>query len=467
MTSASSSPIKLPIVTKGDHQAAKPAVDPATLVHRDLLAGEFWRKIPAYRDIDEATFLDHRWQSKQSITKPDKLLAVVQDLVTPGFIADAQAGFSHAPMSIRVSPYLLSLIDWSRPFEDPLRRQFIPLGSTLRPDHPKLDLDSLHEQADAPVPGLTHRYPDKALFLALDTCPVYCRFCTRSYAVGVDTEQVEKVSLKPTVDRWDQAFAYIASRPELEDIVISGGDSYNLRAEHITAIGERLLAMPNVRRMRFATKGPAVMPQKILTDDAWFAALAGVVDHGRRLHKEVVLHTHFNHPTELTQITQRAMDRLFAAGVTVRNQSVLQRGVNDDTETMRLLIKRMSYLNVHAYYVYVHDLVKGVEDLRTTVGTAVELEKQVRGLTAGFNTPTFVVDAPGGGGKRDVHSFEHYNPNTGISVYRSPNVNPDAFYFYFDPIDLLPAEGQARWADVGQHDVMMQEALAAARQRQR
>src|SRR5690606_6388984 len=123
-------------------------------------------------------------------------------------------GFGRAPMSLRVSPYLLSLVDWSDPVADPLRRQFIPMGTQLLHDHPKLDLDSLHEQADAPVPGLTHRYPDKALFLALDTCPVYCRFCTRSYAVGIDTEQVEKVQLKPTQERWERAFAYVASRPE-------------------------------------------------------------------------------------------------------------------------------------------------------------------------------------------------------------------------------------------------------------
>lgn len=460
---------KLPLVTKGNHPdpTHKPPVGPEGLAHRDLLGGDFWRKIPAYRDIDEATFLDHKWQSKHTIIKPEKLLDVVEGLVSPGFIADARAGFESAPMALRVSPYMLSLIDWSRPYEDPLRRQFIPLGSALLPDHPKLDLDSLHEQADAPVPGLTHRYPDKALFLALDTCPVYCRFCTRSYAVGTDTEQVEKVSLKPTQDRWEQVFAYIASRPELEDIVISGGDAYNLRAEHITAIGNRLLDMPNVRRMRFATKGPAVMPQKILTDEAWFSALVGVVERGRKLHKEVVLHTHFGHPTELTQITQRAMDRLCEAGVFVRNQTVLQRGVNDTPDTMRLLIRRMGYLNVHAYYVYVHDMVSGVEDLRTTVGTAIELEKQVRGSTAGFNSPVFVVDAPGGGGKRDVHSFEHYNPETGISVYRSPNVNAAAYYCYFDPIDQLPEAGKARWADPAQHDVMLEEAIAAARARGR
>src|SRR3954469_8412683 len=317
--------------------AQKPPVDPASLAHRDLLGGEFWRAIPAYADVGPAEFLDHKWQAKHSITNIPKLLAALSGLVSEAFVADAQRGFERAPMSVRVSPYLLSLIDWTNPHEDPLRTQFIPLGSRLLPDHPRLDLDSLHERADMPVPGLTHRYVDKALFLALDTCPVYCRFCTRSYAVGIDTEEVSKFQLKVSPERWQQAFAYIASRPELEDIVVSGGDAYQLRPEQITLIGETLLAMPNVLRLRYATKGPAVMPQKILTDDAWTDALTRVVEHGRKLHKEVVLHTHFNHPREITEITRAAMDKLFERGITVRNQTVLQRGVNDDVATMRLL----------------------------------------------------------------------------------------------------------------------------------
>src|SRR5688572_3887524 len=246
--------------------ALKPPVEPAALAHRDLLTGEFWRRIPAYAQVSEAEFLDHKWQAKNSITNIPKLLATLKGLVSDAFIADARRGFERAPMSVRVSPYLLSLIDWSEPYRDPLRTQFIPLASRLLPDHPKLGLDSLHEQADAPVPGLTHRYPDKALFLPLDTCPVYCRFCTRSYAVGIDTDEVEKVQLKANEERWRLAFQYIASRPELEDIVVSGGDAYNLRASQLTEIGDALLAMPNIRRLRFATKGPAVMPQKILTD---------------------------------------------------------------------------------------------------------------------------------------------------------------------------------------------------------
>ncbi|NVB40182.1 KamA family radical SAM protein [Pseudenhygromyxa sp. WMMC2535] len=461
----------LPTVPAGKTRAAepvrrvKPPVDPATLNHRALLGGDFWRRIPAYRDVDEATFLDYRWQMKHSVTKVDKLLATLQDLASADFIADMRDGFRRAPMAVRVSPYMLSLIDWDEPYADPIRRQFIPTGSELLPDHPELDLDSLHEQEDAPVPGLTHRYPDKALFLALDTCPVYCRFCTRSYAVGLDTDEYEKVSLKPTNDRWEAAFEYIASRPELEDIVISGGDAYNLRSDHLKTIGERLLSLPNIRRFRFASKGPAVMPQKILTDDAWVDALTKLVERGRAVHKEVCLHTHFNHPNEITEISQRAMNKLFERGVTVRNQSVLQRGVNDSAAAMGLLVKRLSYVNVHPYYVYVHDLVKGVENLRTTVQTATEIEKQVRGLTAGFNTPVFVVDAPGGGGKRDAHSYDWYDRTTGVSVYRSPNVDADAYYCYFDPIDLLPEAGRARWADPAQHQAIIDEAVGNARTR--
>ena len=445
----------------------KAPVDPSALAYKDLLRGPFWQQIPAYANVTEEQFLDHNWQAKNSITSPAKLLAAVQELVPAAFIADAELGFKHSPMSVRVSPYLLSLIDWSKPYEDPLRIQFIPMGSRLYADHPKLDLDSLHEQADAPVPGLTHRYPDKALFLALDTCPVYCRFCTRSYAVGVDTEDVEKVSLKVSSERWARAFQYIASRPELEDIVISGGDAYQLRAQQIEEIGEALLAIPNVRRMRFATKGPAVMPQKLLTDHAWVDAFTRVVEKGRKLHKEVVLHTHFNHPREITGITEDAMNKLMERGITVRNQSVLQRGVNDSPETMTMLVKRMGHLNIHAYYVYVHDLVKGVEDLRTSVDTAIFIEKHVRGSTAGFNTPTFVVDAPGGGGKRDAHSYDYYDRETGISVYTAPSVKLGQYFLYFDPLHQLSTATQRRWADPVEQDIMTNAAIAKAKERAR
>ncbi len=433
-----------------------------TLAHRDLRSGPFWQCIHPYEQVSEADFLDHQWQAKNSITNFPRLLAMIEGLVSPEFMRDAEQGFHHAPMPVRVSPYLLSLIDWANPYEDPIRIQFIPLLSRRLPDHPKVDLDPLHERQDMPVPGLSHRYPDKVLFLPVATCPVYCRFCTRSYAVGLDTEEVHKLQFSVDMDRWREAIAYVASRPEVEDVLISGGDASQLRADQITFLGEAFLGIPHVRRIRFATKALSVLPQKFLTDDAWTDAVTRIVDKGRQQHVDVMIHTHINHPNEITSITQAAADKLSERGITVRDQTVLMRDVNDSVETMGLLIKRLSYINVHPYYVYVHDMVKGVEDLRTTVATGARIEKRIRGLVGGFNMPTFVVDTPGGG-KRGVHSYEHYDPETGISVYVSPVVHPGDYFCYFDPIHLLPAAGQARWANPDEHDKMIEEAVAIAR----
>jgi lysine 2,3-aminomutase len=440
----------------------QPPASPASFEHRRLRDGTFWQTVPRYAGVDEATFLDHVWQGRNSVKTPEELFATIEGLVDETFIADAREGFELAPMAVRVSPYLIAAIDWSQPYNDPIRRQFIPLRSTARSDHPRLTFDSLHEQQDSPVPGLIHRYADKVLFLPTQTCPVYCRFCTRSYVIGPDTESVDKLALGKTPDAWGPVFDYIAAHPEIEDVVISGGDTYQLAPKNITLIGNALLAIPHVRRMRFATKGLAVMPMKILTDPAWVDALVGVVDRGRAIGKEVVVHTHFNHPNEITAITARAMAVLFERGVYVRNQTVLMRGVNDDAATMLLLVNRLEYVNIHPYYVYVHDLVSGVEDLRTSVQTALDIEKTVRGATAGYNTPTFVCDAPGGGGKRDVHSFEWYDRETGVSVWTAPSVKPGKYFLYFDPLNALEPRMQARWAVPELQDRMIADALAHA-----
>lgn len=254
----------------------------------------------------------------------------------------------------------------------------------------------------------------------------------------------------------------IESRPELEDIVISGGDAFNLAAKHIENIGMRLLSIPNIKRLRFATKGPAVMPMKILSDQKWLDAMTRVVEAGRKAHKQVVIHTHFNHANEITEITRQAMNALFERGILVRNQTVLQRGVNDTKAAMALLVKRLGEVNVHPYYVYQHDMVRGVEDLRTSIRTNMELEKYVRGTTAGFNIPLFIVDAPGGGGKRDVHSYEYYNPETGVSVYTAPSVKEGKFFMYFDPLHSLSPEIQQAWLDPQKRQEMVDEAMGHA-----
>ncbi|MEO9264542.1 MAG: KamA family radical SAM protein [Candidatus Baltobacteraceae bacterium] len=440
----------------------KPPAPPEQFEYKNLKQGNFWSHVPAYKDIDEATFLDHLWQQKNAVKTTQELLDTIKDVCSPEFFTDVAEGFAKAPMAVRVSPYALALINWEDPVNDPIRRQFVPLASALLPDHPRLTLDSLHEQDDSPVPGLVHRYVDKALFLPLNTCPVYCRFCTRSYAIGPDTENVDKVSLAKTPKQWEDAFKYIAERPELEDIVISGGDTYQLPPKNIELIGNALLDIPHVRRMRFATKGPAIMPMKIITHTEWLDALTRVVDRGRKMGKDVVLHTHFNSPEEITWITEKAMNMLFERGIYTRNQSVLIRGVNDTKERMGLLTKRLEYVNVHPYYVYMHDMVKGVEELRTTVQTSCDIEKFVRGSTAGFNTPLFICDAPGGGGKRDIHSFEYYDRENGIAVYAAPSVKAGKAFVYFDPIDKLAPDAQARWAVKEIQDQMIHEAVRKA-----
>ncbi len=408
---------------------------------------EFWRAIPAWRDIDYDTFVDHKWQEKNAITNHRKLLNTIQDLVDKKFLEDAKEGFRRAPMTTRITPYLLSLMNWNNPDNCPIRRQFLTLASHLQPDHPMLRFDSLGEQADSPVKGLTHRYEDKVLFLALDTCPVYCRYCTRAYAVGGDTDTAEKVSIKASRDRWNDMFKYLRENKQIQDVVISGGDSYRLKASQVKDLGEELLKIDHIRRFRFATKGLAIMPMKILTDAAWTDAVCRITSKARKQYKEVCIHTHFNHSNEITGITQDAMNVLFSRGVKVRNQSVFQNHVNDSADSMISLVKKLSYINIQPYYVYIHDLTAGTEDMRTSVQTAIDVEKSVRGVTAGFNTPTFVVDAPGGGGKRCVHSFERYDRNFGISVYTAPSVKPGKKFLYFDPLHSLDPYAQKAWAD--------------------
>lgn len=431
--------------------------------HRNLLGGKFWQKIPAFAHVSADTFNDYKWQQKHSITSVKKLLEELKGVVDEEFYKDVEAGFHKAPMAVRVTPYVLSLIDWQKPYDDPLRKQFIPLLSRLIPDHPELTLDTLHEQEDSPVPGLVHRYPDKALFLALDTCPVYCRYCTRSYAVGTDTDEYTKVSYSQDINRYQKIFDYIKSQPQLEDIVLSGGDAYMLRPERIRYICDSLLAIPHLRRIRIATKGPAILPMKILTDHDWYGTMLEMIIKARMMHKEICLHTHFSHPNEITEISKMAMDKMKEDGIVVRNQAVLQKGVNDSNETMVLLARRLGYINVHSYYVYMHDLVKGVEDLRTTLQTGLNIEKYVRGSTAGYNTPTFVVDAPGGGGKRAIHSYEHYDHETGISVYTAPAIKPGQYFLYFDPINSLAPDIQAAWLDSKKRKEMKEAAIVAAK----
>lgn len=417
------------------------------LKHRNFRDDQFWKHIPAWSSISRSVFSDHKWQTKNSIRKVDQLPRVLGGLISKELLNDIIEGQKITPMNIRITPYVLSLIDWDNPVSDPLRKQFLPIGSQFIPDHPFFMEDSLSEDIDSPVPLLTHRYSDKVLFLTTAICPVYCSYCTRSRIIGGSTDTVEKDTYGANKKKWDDVFEYIKNNPSVEDVVISGGDVFMLTPAQIEYIGVKLIEIPHVRRIRYATKGIAISPMKIITDDDWVAALSKVVKFGKSYGKQVVVHTHFSCSNEITKWSQLAMDRLFSEGITVRNQAVLQEGVNNSIEDMVLLTRKLSYINIQPYYVYVADMVQGCEHFRTTLREAVELEKAVRGTTAGFNTPTFVCDLPGGGGKRHVASYEYYDEENGISVWKAPNVRPGEIFTYFDPIYKLGADAQKRWED--------------------
>ena len=427
----------------------------ASDLHTKFRDDEFWKLVPGWKDITRAEFGDHMWQLKNSVTKVDKVKSLLGELCTEEFYQDMLDGQHKTPMNIRITPYIFALINWKEPINDPIRKQFLPLGSQFLTNHPFYKEDSLHEDVDSPVPTLTHRYLDKVLFLPTTICPVYCSYCTRSRIIGGSTEGVEKDTYGVNQGRMDVAFDYIRANAEVEDVVISGGDAFMLNAKQLTYILENLLNIPHIRRLRIATKGIAIFPQKILSDHDWYNALIDMHKKARSMGKSIFIHTHFSSPIEITMWSKLAMDKLFAEGMVVRNQAVLQAGVNDSLDQMVLLIKQLSYMNIQPYYVYVHDMVPGCEHFRTTIREAVELEKAVRGVTAGFNTPTFVCDLPGGGGKRHVASYEYYDEENGISVWRAPTVKADQLFYYFDPIHKLSKESQLKWAkEITQNEML-------------
>ena len=445
------------------NDANSPEAVDTGLRHRLFRDDPFWKDIPAWSAVERQEFADYKWQVKNSISRITELPKLLGQRIPKKeldvLMKDIQKGQELTPMNIRITPYVFALIDWNNPYDDPLRKQFLPLGSEFLADHPRAMSDSLFEDVDSPVPMLTQRYPDKVLFLPTTICPVYCSYCTRSRIIGGPTASLAKSTYGANQKKWSEVFEYLAAHSPIEDVVISGGDAFMLTPEQIEHIGESLLNIPHIRRIRYATKGLAILPQKILTDDDWFKALVKVDKLGRSYNKQVVIHTHFSSTKEITHWSRQAMERIFQEGIIVRNQAVLQEGVNNTVEEMVMLTRQLSYINIQPYYVYMHDMVPGCEHLRTTVMEGVELEKAVRGSTAGFNTPTFVCDLPGGGGKRHVASYEYYDRENGITVWSAPYVKPGDFFYYFDPLHKLSDEVQKRWGDPRIRKEMLDSAL--------
>lgn len=337
------------------------------------------KRILSRSDRPDQQWNDWHWQVKNRIETVDELKKYIK------LTAEEEEGIRESLKTLRmaITPYYLTLIDPENP-HCPIRKQAIPTVEELKRSPADLE-DPLHEDSDSPVPGLTHRYPDRVLFLITDMCSMYCRHCTRRRFAGQhDCATPEK--------QIDDCIDYIARTPQVRDVLLSGGDALLVSDEKLEYIISRLRAIPHVEIIRIGSRTPVVLPQRITPE---------LVNMLKKYHP-IWLNTHFNHPNEVTPESKQACARLADAGIPLGNQSVLLRGVNDCTHIMKKLVHELVKMRVRPYYIYICDLSLGIGHFRTPVSKGIEIIENLRGHTSGYAVPTFVVDAPGGGGKIPV-----------------------------------------------------------------
>ncbi len=333
-------------------------------------------------DKDIFKWEDWRWQLKHSI----KSIETFEELLGIQFREDIREEIEKTvekfPLSI--TPYYLSLIDTDDIKNDPIFKQAFPSPHEM--DDHKCDMsDPLAEDKDSPVEGITHRYPDRVLFLVSNVCSMYCRHCTRKRRVGdVDFVPDKKTILK--------GIKYIKDHPEVRDVLLSGGDPFLLSNEYLDWILSELAEIEHLEVIRIGTRTPVVLPQRI-TDE--------LVDVLRK-YQPIWINTHFNHPREITKSSRKAVKKLADAGIPLGNQSVLLAGVNDCPRIMKALVHKLVENRIRPYYLYQCDLSEGLTHFRTPVGKGIEIIENLIGHTSGFCVPRYVIDAPGGGGKIPV-----------------------------------------------------------------
>jgi lysine 2,3-aminomutase len=369
-----------------------------------------YKDIELFKDVTEKEWGDWHWHVRNRITTVEALKRVIS------LTAEEEEGIrtTLARFRMAISPYYASLMDQDDPC-CPIRKQGVP---TINETHkaPEDLEDPLSEDEDSPVAGLTHRYPDRVLFQVTDQCTMYCRHCTRRRMVGVHDRMRSKEELSADID-------YIRQTPEVRDVLLSGGDPLSLADDQIEWIIAELRNIPHVEIIRIGSRTPVVLPQRITP---------ALVDMLTKYHP-IWFNTHFNHPKEITEESARACDLLTRGGIPVGNQSVLLRGVNDCSHVMKALVHGLLKLRVRPYYLYQCDLSVGIEHFRTSVGKGIEIMERLRGHTSGLAVPTFVVDAPGGGGKipvmpqymisRSDHTIIFRNYEGFISSYTEPTID--------------------------------------------
>lgn len=349
-----------------------------------------------YPNVTDEQWNDWKWQQKNRVTT----LEQIQELFGAEAVAAERMDEIFELYRTAITPYYLCLIDFDDP-RDPLRVQSVPsIEELVNPG--ELVWDPLNEEGDSPVTGIVHRYPDRCLFLVTSYCPLYCRYCTRKRKwVDEDGTTGQR--------RIEKMIEYVAEHPEIRDVIVSGGDPLSLSLTYLEKILAGLRAIPHVEIIRFGSRVPVFLPQRI---DAEMCALL-------EKYHPIWINTHFNHPNEITPEAAAACDRLLRAGVPVNNQAVLLRGVNDCPYTMRDLVQGLMKIRVRPYYLYLCDQVMGAEHFRTSVGEGIEIIEFLRGHTSGLAVPQFVMDAPGGGGKIPLmpnYVLGHYGDSV---VYRN------------------------------------------------
>ena len=337
------------------------------------------RRKELFPHISDEEWNDWHWQVKNRIGNVEQLKNYL-DLTREEElnIIDTTKVFRMA-----ITPYYLSLIDPNDPI-DPIKKQSVPSIKETQMSEADLQ-DPLHEDSDSPVPGITHRYPDRVLFLITDVCSMYCRHCTRRRFAG----HVDKAPSKEQIDR---AIDYIANTPSVRDVLLSGGDPLLLSDKRLEYIISNLRKIPHVEIIRIGSRTPCVMPQRITPE------LCSML----KKYHPIWLNTHFNHANEITEDSKKACAMLADSGIPLGNQSVLLRGVNDCIPVMKKLVHELVKMRVRPYYLYQCDLSMGLSHFRTTIAQGIDIIEGLRGHTSGFCVPTFVVDAPGGGGKIPV-----------------------------------------------------------------
>ncbi len=338
-----------------------------------------WRSIELWKDVTADEWEDWLWQLTHTIKTLDDLKKVVH------LTKEEIEGISYTNQTIplNITPYYALLMDPDDP-NDSVRKQAIPVS--YESHRTPYDMtDPLHEDVDSPVHGLTHRYPDRVLFLVTNQCAMYCRHCTRRRFSGDMTQGVPRKQM-------DEAIQYIKEHAEVRDVLLSGGDALLINDKTLEYILKELRSIPHVEVIRIGTRAPVVFPQRITEN---------LVEIIKKYHP-IWINTHFNHPKEITPDSKKAVEKLVNAGVPMGNQSVLLAGINDCANVMKKLVHELVKIRVRPYYIYQCDLSEGIGHFRTPVAKGIEIIEALRGHTSGYAVPTFVVDAPGGGGKIPV-----------------------------------------------------------------